>query len=768
MAGVTYKISGKFDKKAITDAQSGFSKLSSVIKGFGIGVGLKAATTAMSALKKVTSGAAETFLAQNKALKNFEIAVKNANLPIQEMNHLRNELSKGNFFDDNTLNNALALATNMGLAEDQIKDVMKAATDMAASGVMPLDTAVKQLGASYAGTTGQLAKLAPELKNMTKEQLENGDAVKYMTEQYKGYAQAMSNTFSGRDTQFKNTFSDLQAAVGGIMQGLKFMSQGKFLAPLQKATAWLTDNKENILKFFVALPDLAKATIGKIWDMIKYTFSGEGMKQLFTFWGNSMLVEIKLLIPTIFDLVKMLFDDILALGDFTIGNLLRIINNMLAKVGNTLIEVVNTALQKIADNDLVKWVAKNIFKAEDFDASNVVKFRFDTKELTTFEDFKNTIADNAKNFGANFKKNLTEAIDKEKKVLDQFTGKYKEIGQELGQEIKSIMDNTELPADLKNAIETAVVDVVVEGLEDVEIVPVDASVEAATGGESDEEQKKQSSLLGNLLGSLGEIGSYVLAFIGEGWTGLLVKFVGDVVTQLQNFSAAFNATMSFVTNLLGNTIGALVPAIDEVFGNLLESFGGISMIVSSIFSLIAPVFRLLSPVLQIASNVLNILAPAISAILTALSVVGEIAAQIAQILIPFFNFLAPVIKAVSTVITVIGNSIYNILATVYNAVIGIYNFLVPKKKEKDYMSYKNLSDGVSAIWNGVDNSAIQAIMATAATATASGGSSGASYTAAKDVYVTINFDRSYVNGDAQEIAIALAREIRRAERMNLV
>ena len=464
MAGVTYKISGKFDKKAITDAQSGFSKLSSVIKGFGIGVGLKAATTAMSALKKVTSGAAETFLAQNKALKNFEIAVKNANLPIQEMNKLRNELSQKNFFDDNTLNNALALATNMGLAEDQIKDVMKAATDMAASGVMPLDTAVKQLGASYSGTTGQLAKLAPELKNMTKEQLENGDAVKYMTEQYKGYAQAMSNTFFGRDTQFKNTFSDLQAAVGGIMQGLKFMSQGKFLAPLQKATAWLTDNKENILKFFVALPDLAKATIGKIWDMIKYTFSGEGMKQLFTFWGNSMLVEIKLLIPTIFDLVKMLFDDILALGDFTIGNLLRIINNMLAKVGNTLIEVVNTALQKIMDNDLVKWVAKNIFKAEDFDASNVVKFRFDTKELTTFEDFKNTIADNAKNFGANFKKNLTEAIDKEKKVLDQFTGKYKEIGQELGQEIKSIMDNTELPADLKNAIETAVVDVVVEEL----------------------------------------------------------------------------------------------------------------------------------------------------------------------------------------------------------------------------------------------------------------------------------------------------------------
>ena len=39
----------------------------------------------------------------------------------------------------------------------------------------------------------------------------------------------------------------------------------------------------------------------------------------------------------------------------------------------------------------------------------------------------------------------------------------------------------------------------------------------------------------------------------------------------------------------------------------------------------------------------------------------------------------------------------------------------------------------------------------------------ASYTAARDIYVTINFNQSYVNGDAREIALNLRNEIRTAE-----
>ena len=49
---------------------------------------------------------------------------------------------------------------------------MQAATDMASSGIMPLDQAVKTLSQSYSGNLGQLKKIAPELDGLTKKELE--------------------------------------------------------------------------------------------------------------------------------------------------------------------------------------------------------------------------------------------------------------------------------------------------------------------------------------------------------------------------------------------------------------------------------------------------------------------------------------------------------------------------------------------------------------------------------------------------------------------
>ena len=52
---------------------------------------------------------------------------------------------------------------------------------------------------------------------------------------------------------------------------------------------------------------------------------------------------------------------------------------------------------------------------------------------------------------------------------------------------------------------------------------------------------------------------------------------------------------------------------------------------------------------------------------------------------------------------------------------------------------------------------------------ASTGISGsATYNAARDIYVTINFNDSFVYSDKTTLAVELAREIRRAEKMNLV
>jgi hypothetical protein len=62
------------------------------------------------------------------------------------------ELRNITIFDDDQLrNNAMALA-QMNLTEEQIIDVLEAATNLASSGIMPLDQAVDNLGRTFSGS----------------------------------------------------------------------------------------------------------------------------------------------------------------------------------------------------------------------------------------------------------------------------------------------------------------------------------------------------------------------------------------------------------------------------------------------------------------------------------------------------------------------------------------------------------------------------------------------------------------------------------------
>ena len=115
---------------------------------------------------------------------------------------------------------------------------------------------IKELSLSYSGNLEQLKKMNPELANLTKHQLAQGEAVRIIGQEYKGMADAMANTFEGRDTQWKNSFSDLQAEVGEIIQKVKYFGQGKWLDPINRLSNWLNDNSSKIASFIVTLPEV--------------------------------------------------------------------------------------------------------------------------------------------------------------------------------------------------------------------------------------------------------------------------------------------------------------------------------------------------------------------------------------------------------------------------------------------------------------------------------------------------------------------------------
>ena len=287
MAEIKYKISGKSDTTAIAKTQLAMKKLGSEVVNLNKIVSGFAIAKVMQVVSKVTNGATENFLAQNKALQQYSATVAKFGKSLSNLNKIQNEVSRNNFFDGDSINNATKMAVAMGLTEKQIEDVLKTSTDLAASGVMPLDQAVKSLSLTYSGNIEELKKMNPELAKLTKEQLKQGEAVKIIGKQYEGMADAMANTFEGRDTQWKNSFSDLQAEVGEIIQRVKYFGQGQWLDPINRLSNWLNDNSAKIASFIVTLPENFKIATIAIKDIVKELFSID-------FWAKNgeVIVEI--------------------------------------------------------------------------------------------------------------------------------------------------------------------------------------------------------------------------------------------------------------------------------------------------------------------------------------------------------------------------------------------------------------------------------------------------------------------------------------------
>lgn len=238
MASATYKINGKFDSKPVSKAEAAMKKLGAAAGALKKALGGIVIAKVLQGVGAVMNGATEAFTAQNKALTNFRKSVaNNARLTAKDVDSITSklgELSTGNFFDGDSLNNAAGYLSNLKLGREQIEEIMDAATELAAAGIMPLDGAAKSLAKTLNGELdGSLKDIAQELGNLTAEQLKNGDAIKVLKERYSGFRDEMSQTFEGRDTQFANTFGDLQASIGGIKKSFDFLTKGSLIKPFQ-------------------------------------------------------------------------------------------------------------------------------------------------------------------------------------------------------------------------------------------------------------------------------------------------------------------------------------------------------------------------------------------------------------------------------------------------------------------------------------------------------------------------------------------------------
>lgn len=121
-------------------------------------------------------------------------------------------------FSDEQVLNSVALAKQFGLTNAEAKRAVSVAVDLAAALGEDLSSATFKVGQTFNGFVNRdLAKIAPELRNLSKGALVAGDALNSIERRVRGSAEALAGNFSGAIAQAKNAFSDLQETIGGFV-----------------------------------------------------------------------------------------------------------------------------------------------------------------------------------------------------------------------------------------------------------------------------------------------------------------------------------------------------------------------------------------------------------------------------------------------------------------------------------------------------------------------------------------------------------------------
>lgn len=242
------------------DAQSGIDKVSSKLNEFtkllrknksanlvtSVSGIAKAFSLVSSGIKKAAAAIKDlndTALVQIKAEKQLETAAKNnPYLNAQSVRQLKNfasELQNIGTVGDEQLLPLMAQLAAAGRTQAEIQEIMSAALDVSASGVMSMESAVKNLNKTFSGLSGELGESVPQIKNLTKEQLKNGEAVRIIARQYEGMSKETAKA-TGSGIQLSNAVGDLKEQLG--------MGFAAIIAPVQRLFTNLVNKVTEAIK----------------------------------------------------------------------------------------------------------------------------------------------------------------------------------------------------------------------------------------------------------------------------------------------------------------------------------------------------------------------------------------------------------------------------------------------------------------------------------------------------------------------------------------
>ena len=210
---------------------------------------------------------AELYKIQEQAVKKLDTAMgKNS----RELQSYASQLQRVTKFGDEATLQQMAFLGSIGMSEQQIKDIIPVAMDLATATGMTLESAVRNTAKTFSGLAGELGELVPQLRDLTAEEMKAGKAVEVMADLFGGQAQEDAKSYTGQIEQLKNATGDVKESIGeGLMPAMVsferiVLSSTKGLLKFLEAINFIDTASEKLNKEFAIQRVEIKMLFGEI------------------------------------------------------------------------------------------------------------------------------------------------------------------------------------------------------------------------------------------------------------------------------------------------------------------------------------------------------------------------------------------------------------------------------------------------------------------------------------------------------------------------
>jgi hypothetical protein len=216
-------VEGKVTITADTNkASNELKKFSENVKktGENIGNNIKTLAIGFTALAGAVTGLSYIYGKQEQSEKllqrSFQLTGEEIEKNMKIAKAWASQLQENSTVGDEVSLSMLTLAKQMGATTAEGMRIVETAADLSAGLGISLDMAVRGLTQTLSGQIGMFGRYVPALRELTEEQLKNGDAIDLLSKQYAGFAKDDANTFIGAMKQMGNTLGDVSEQFGSV------------------------------------------------------------------------------------------------------------------------------------------------------------------------------------------------------------------------------------------------------------------------------------------------------------------------------------------------------------------------------------------------------------------------------------------------------------------------------------------------------------------------------------------------------------------------